>query len=89
MVVKINGKVVNNLRYTDDTGLIGSTDSDLQNILDRVSRCLTMNISKTKFMVVFRNCDFNLIVSVDGKNLERVLQYIYIDAWVMNHGTRT
>lgn len=37
--LKINGKVIINLRYAGDLFLIASTKSNLQNILDRVSRC--------------------------------------------------
>lgn len=59
----------------------------LQKILDKVNRCsddtgLTMNITKSKFMIVSRTPDLDPIISVDGKNLEAVGQYKYLDPWV-------
>lgn len=85
--VKINGTVVNNLRYADDTVLIASSEHDLQTIVNKVNECseragLSMNISKTKFMVVSRNPDLNPSISVADKQLERVRQYKYLGAWV-------
>lgn len=43
---------------------------------------LSINISKTKFMVVSRNPDLTPNISVAGKQLERVRQYKYLGAWV-------
>lgn len=83
--VKINGKVVNNLRYADDTVLIAASEQDLQTIVDKVNECsekagLSMNISKTIFMVVSRNQDLCPSISVAGKQLERVRQDKYLGA---------
>lgn len=85
--IKINGKVVNNLRYADDTILIAATETDLQAIVNRVNESseragLSINISKTKIMVVSRNPNLNPNISVAGKQLERVRQYKYLGAWV-------
>lgn len=85
--VKVNGKIINNLRYADDTILIASTEKDLQEVVDKVNNSseragLSINISKTKLMVVSRNPDLNPTIHVAGKNLERVRQYKYLGAWV-------
>nr|ADF18552.1 endonuclease-reverse transcriptase [Bombyx mori] len=85
--IGINGRVVNNLRYADDTILIAASEADLQAIVNKVNECseeagLSINISKTKFMVVSRNPDLSSSVSVAGKQLERVRQYKYLGAWV-------
>lgn len=84
--VKVNGKVVNNLRYADDTVLIASSEGDLQMLLDRVHECsleagLSMNVSKTKFLVVSRN-HLNPRITVAGADIERVQKYKYLGAWV-------
>ena len=36
--VKINGSLINNLRYADDTVLIASTEAELQEIVDLVNK---------------------------------------------------
>ncbi|XP_022835160.1 uncharacterized protein LOC111362674 [Spodoptera litura] len=43
---------------------------------------LSINISKTKLMVVSKNPDLDPIINIDGKPLERVRQYKYLGAWV-------
>ena len=53
----INGKVINNLRYADDTVLIAGSIEDLQNILNKVvtpseNLGLHLNARKTKYMVI-------------------------------------
>lgn len=85
--VKINGKVVNNLRYADDTVLIASSEKDLQILVNRVSECslkagLSINVSKTKFLVASGNRDLNPKFQVGGTDLERVRMYKYLGAWV-------
>lgn len=85
--IKINGTIVNNLRYADDTVLMAASEQDLQEILNRVNEHseragLSINISKTKFMTVSNRPDWNPSISVAGKQLERVRQYKYLGAWV-------
>ncbi|KAL4104588.1 hypothetical protein QTP88_019882 [Uroleucon formosanum] len=53
----INGKVINNLRYADDTVLIAGSIEDLQKILNKVVTAsenlgLNLNAQKTKYMVI-------------------------------------
>jgi len=38
MGFRIGGRIVNNLRYADDVVLIATSESDLQELVDRVSR---------------------------------------------------
>ena len=53
--VKVNGKVINNIRFVDDTVLIAETLEELQRLMDLVvqtseERGLTLNTKKTKFI---------------------------------------
>lgn len=57
--IKINGIILNNLRYADDTVIMASSAEELQLILDRINDVgkrngLIINIKKTKFMIVSR-----------------------------------
>jgi len=51
--LKVNGKLINNLRYADDTVIIADSPEGLQRLIDSISTSgdemgLRINISKTK-----------------------------------------
>ena len=53
--VKIAGRNINNLRYTDDTSLMAESEEELKNLLMKVKEesdkvGLELNIQKTKIM---------------------------------------
>lgn len=55
--IVINGKIINNLRYTDDIELITGSIEDLQKILNKVvianeNFCLNLYTRKTKYMIM-------------------------------------
>ena len=52
---EINGRNINNLRYTDDTTLMAESDEELKSLLMKVKKQsekagLKLNIKKTKIM---------------------------------------
>ena len=85
--IKVNGRVINNLRYADDTVLIASTESDLQKIVDRLNESslkagLRMNAQKTKVMVISKRTNLSLKISVSGEKLDVVRKYKYLGTWL-------
>ena len=51
--IKIDGRNINNLRYTDDTTLMAESEEELNSLLMKVKEesekvCLKLNIQKTK-----------------------------------------
>ena len=55
--IRINGQMINNIRYADDTVLIAGSEQELQNLLNTVvieseSKGLALNVKKTECMVV-------------------------------------
>ena len=53
--IKIDGRNINNLRYTGDTTLIAESEEELKSLLVKVKEesekvCLKLNIQKTKIM---------------------------------------
>ena len=53
--IKIAGRNISNLRYTDDTTLMGESEEELNSLLMKVQEesekaCLKINIQKTKIM---------------------------------------
>ena len=54
--IKIAGRNINNLRYTDSTTLMAESEEELKNLLMKVKEesekvCLKLNVQKTKIMV--------------------------------------
>ena len=53
--IKVDGRNINNLRYTGDTTLIAESEKELKSLLMKVKEesekvCLKLNIQKTKIM---------------------------------------
>ena len=53
--IKISGRNINNLRYTDDTALMAESEEELKSLLMKVTEesekaGLKLNIQKTKIM---------------------------------------
>ena len=75
--IKIAGRNINNLRYTDDTTLTAESREELKSLLmkvkeDREKAGLKLNIQKTKTMVS------GLFTSwqIDRKTMETVIDFI-------------
>ena len=76
--IKIAGRNINNLRYTDDTTLMAESEEELKSLLMKVKEenekvGLKLNILKTKIMAS------GLITSweIDGETVEAVSDFIW------------
>ena len=81
--IKINGEVINNIRYADDTALIAGSEKELQTLLDIVvteseRRGLYLNVKKTECMVVSKN-KVNPICNLKskGETIKQVNRFKY------------
>ena len=85
--VIINGVVINNLRYADDTVLLATSFEDLQILLSAVAHHsqqmgLKLNVKKTKWLVVSKHgIDVQNELRVENDVVERVAQYKYLGCW--------
>ena len=76
--IKIAGRNINNLRYTDDTTLMAESEEELQNLLMKVKEenekvGLKLNIQKTKIMVSGPITSWE----IDGETVETVTDFIF------------
>ena len=81
--VNIGGALINNLRFADDTAIMAESAEELQTLLERVNQAceevgLTINIEKTKFMVISKNPNIHPVITLNGKQVERVQKYKYL-----------
>ena len=76
--IKIAGRNINNLRYTDDTILMAESEEELKSFLMKVKEesekvGLKLNIQKTKIMA----SDPITSWQIDGETMETVTDYIF------------
>ena len=81
--VCIGGRCLNNLRYADDTALLADSSQNLQNLMDAVKegseeKGLSMNVRKTKTMVVSKNENVTANISVENETLEQLEIFKYL-----------
>ena len=76
--IKIAGRNVNNLRYTDDTTLMAESKEELKNLLMKVKEesekaGLKLNIQKTKIMVSSPITSWQ----IDGETMGTITDFIF------------
>ena len=77
--MKIVGRNINNLRYTDDTTLMAESEEELKSLLMRVKEeseknGLKLNIQKTKIMASGPITSWEM----DGETVETVSDFIFL-----------
>ena len=79
--IKIAGRNINNLRYTDDTTLMAEDKEELKNLLMKVKEesekvGLKLNIQKTKIMASSPITSWE----IDGETVETVSDFFWLGA---------
>ena len=74
--IKIAGRNINNLRYTDDTTLMAESEEEMKSLLMKVKQesekaGLKLNIQKTKIMASGPITSWQ----IDGETVERVTDF--------------
>lgn len=96
--IVINGEVLNNIRYADDTVLLASNPIDIQRLLNKLNdRCneygLKINLKKTKLMVITKATNMhlqnNINLTIASTTIEIVKSYKYLGTWIEQTGDQT
>ena len=77
--IKIEGRNINNLRYADDTTLVGENKEELKSLWIKVKEesekaSLKLNIQKTKIMASSPITSWQ----IDGETMEIVRDFIFL-----------
>ena len=85
--IKIAGRSINNLRYTDDTTLMAESEEELKSLLmkvkeKRVKVGLKLNIQKTKIMASGPITSWQ----TDGETVEIVTDFIFLGSKITADG---
>lgn len=86
---KVNGEVVSNLRYADDTTLIATSYEDMQSLIERVRVAsedagLFLNVKKTKSMQVIDGTKHQF--TANGDIIEDVDEFNFLGFFITNRG---
>ena len=85
--IKIVGRYINNLRYTDDTTLMAESEEELKSLLMKVKEesekvGLKFNIQKTKIMASGPITSWQ----IDGETMETVTDFIFSGSKIIADG---
>ena len=80
-------KHITDTGYADDLCLLSDTLEDAQTLLHRLEEAaslvgLVMNIKKTEYMCFHQDVASPKLLSLSGKELKRVTDFIYLGSWV-------
>ncbi|GFO10081.1 endonuclease-reverse transcriptase [Plakobranchus ocellatus] len=89
--IRIGGRMINNLRYADDTVLIAENKEDLQKLIDIAATKskrmgLELNSKKTEVMVINRRPNLNADLFVDGTKLKQRDYFKYLGTIITQDG---
>jgi hypothetical protein len=85
--IKINGEIINNIRYADDTVILASSMEELSCLMSKIQKTsaqygLRLNITKTKWMLVSKTQQPPQQLILDNERIEHVDSYIYLGTTV-------
>ena len=85
--IKIAGRNISNLRYTDNTNLIAESEEEIKSLLRKVKEQsekadLKLNIQKTKIMA----SSFITSWQIDGKTMETMTDFIFLGSKITADG---
>ena len=84
--IKIAGRNINNLRYTDDTTLMAESEEELKSLLMKKEESekagLKFNIQKTKIMASSPITSWQ----IDGETMETVRDFIFLGSKITADG---
>ena len=85
--IKIAGRNINNLRYTDDTTLMADSEEELKSLLKKVKEesekvGLKLNIQKTKIMASSPITSWQ----IDGETVKTVADFIFLGSRITVDG---
>ena len=89
--IKIGGKLVKDVRFADDQGMVAGSEGGLQKLMDGLNRTakeydMKVNIKKTKVMKVSRKGEGIINKTIDGEILEQVQRFRYLGAIITSDG---
>ena len=90
--IKVGGININNIRYTDDTALIATSQVNLQRLVDRVvvestAYGMEVNVKKTECMVMTKKESIpECTITIKGEMVKQANNFIYLGSNITSDG---
>jgi hypothetical protein len=89
--ITVGGRLVKDVRFADDQGIVAATEMGLQRLVDGLNNTakkydMKINVKKTNVMVVSREGDEIANIYIDGQRVEQVKQFKYLGAIISENG---
>src|SRR6478609_928985 len=90
-VMRVGGELIKDVKYADDQGMVAITEAGLQSLMDSLYTTakyydMTINIKKTKAMVVSRNGGERVNITVEGQSVGQVSKFRYLGSLISEDG---
>lgn len=81
--ILINGELINNIRYADDSVILARNAEGLQLLMERIHiTCekygITLNTSKTKYITITKNNTLPFTLYINNTEIEKTSKYTYL-----------
>jgi len=85
--IKVGGKLIQDVRFADDHGIVAGTERGLQRVMDRLNATaenfgMKINIKKTKVMKVSRSVGEEINIMINGSRIEQVKSFKYLGSTI-------
>lgn len=89
--VRVGGKLISDIRFADDQGMVASSEIALQSLMDRLYLTakkydMKINVKKTKTMVVSKKGGGAIDIRVEGQRVEQVRKFKYLGTTIAEDG---
>src|SRR2546425_7480042 len=89
----VGGQLISDVRFTDDQGMVASTEMGLQRLMNKLNDTvknvgMKINVQKTKIIVVRWDGGGVVNITVDGLRLEQVKSFKYLGSVITEDGRR-
>jgi hypothetical protein len=89
--VKVGGKFVKDIRFADDQGMVASSETGLQRLMDGLTTAakrydMKINVKKTKAMKISRKGEGDINILIDAQRVEQVSKFKYLGSLITADG---
>lgn len=89
--VKIGGRLVKDVRFADDQGMVADTNAGLQRLMNGLQEeadryGMKVNVKKTKTMVISREESKEVKIELEGNMVEQVRRFKYLGSIMSDDG---
>jgi len=89
--IKVGDKLLKDVRFADDQGMVANSESGLQKIMDCLNATaeeygMKINIKKTKVMKVSKKVGDEISILINGKKIDQVQSFKYLGSTMTEDG---